>query len=231
MSFEDKSSVSDWPSLLIELECKLFEHFSISVYERCLYYQLLTITRARGRIETTISLRQLASALGCSEHSVRKYLRSLSAKGVIVADQTRRGFNVSVKLPNDLGIHKCRTEEDYIDIEKLDFFSNRKYLSVLLIRENSQCFYCLKTIAEETCELDHVIPLVNHGDNSYKNVVATCHSCNSRKQGTAAEQFLRQLYRSNLLSEEEFTDRLSALELLKDGRLVPIIEQTERMGP
>ena len=73
-----------------------------------------------------------------------------------------------------------------------------------------------------------IIPLANRGDNGYKNIVATCHRCNSRKQGTLAEDFLRQLYRTNLLSEVEFAERLSALELLKDGKVVPNIEPTRR---
>ena len=73
MSIDEKGSISDWPRLLVDLESKLFGHFSCTVYERCLYYQLLAVTRAQGRFETTISLPQLASALGCSEHSVRKY--------------------------------------------------------------------------------------------------------------------------------------------------------------
>lgn len=122
--------------MLVDLGCKLFEHFSCTVYERCLYYQLLAITRAQDRFETTISLPQLASALGCSEHSVRKYLRSLSEKGVIEADQTRQGFAISVRLAKDLGILEDRTDEQHIDIQELDFFSGRKYLSELLTREN-----------------------------------------------------------------------------------------------
>ena len=64
-----------------------------------------------------------------------------------------------MKLPHDLGILEHRRKEQHIDIEELDFFYGRKYLSELLIRENWQCFYCLKTISEETCELDHVVPL------------------------------------------------------------------------
>ena len=141
MNIDEKDSISDWPRLLIEVEHELFEHFSCSVYERCLYYHLLAITRARDRFEIIISLRQLALALRCSEHSARKYLRSLSKKGVIEAGQTRRGFTISVKLPKDLDILEDGTDEQHIDIQELDFFTGRKYLSELLTRENWKCFY------------------------------------------------------------------------------------------
>ena len=142
---------------------------------------------------------------------------------MIEAEQMRQGFTVSVKLPKDLDILEDPPGRQHANIEELDFFSGRKYLSELLERENWKCFYCLKTIAEETCELDHVVPLADHGDNGYKNIVATCHGCNSRKQGILAEDFLRQIYRANLLGEEEFSERFSTLELLKEGKVVPNI--------
>ena len=113
----------------------------------------------------------------------------------------------------------CRT----INIEEIDFFRNREYVDVLLKREGNACFYCLKDISSENCELDHVIPKLNGGDNTYRNIVATCHRCNTHKQGMSVDDYLRQLYRKNLLSESELDDRLSALEALRNGELLPQI--------
>jgi hypothetical protein len=64
---------------------------------------------------------------------------------------------------------------------------------------------------------------VNGGGNSFRNIVASCHQCNTRKQGRSAEEHLRQLFRKGLLSELEFEGRLHALEALKDGQLRPDI--------
>lgn len=69
--------------------------------------------------------------------------------------------------------------------------------------------------------MDHAVPQLNGGDNSYRNIVAACHRCNTHKQGKSAEDYLRHLYRKSLLSESELEDRLSALEALRSGELRP----------
>ena len=81
----------------------------------------------------------------------------------------------------------------------------------------------LSKITPENCELDHVVAQQKGGDNSYKNIVAACHKCNTRKQAMDAEDYLRFLYRKAILSDSEFEERLSALEALKDGMLLPKI--------
>jgi hypothetical protein len=53
--------------------------------------------------------------------------------------------------------------------------------------------------------------------------VAACLSCNNKKGSTAADDFLRRLYREKYLSATEFDERLLALQLLRDGQLKPII--------
>lgn len=78
------------------------------------------------------------------------------------------------------------------------------YINELLKREQDSCFYCLSEISGENCELDHVIPQQKGGNNSYKNIVASCHKCNTTKLAGDAHDFLRGLYRKGLLSESEF---------------------------
>jgi 5-methylcytosine-specific restriction endonuclease McrA len=86
-----------------------------------------------------------------------------------------------------------------------------------------RCFYCLREVNKETCELDHVESQLNGGGNNYQNIVASCHQCNTKKQGSRAEDHIRQLFRKGLLSENEFETRLHTIELLKDGQLKPEI--------
>ena len=106
-------------------------------------------------------------------------------------------------------------------MEFLDFFSNRRFVAALLAREDSRCFYCLKGIRTESCELDHVISQANGRDNSYRNIACSCHECNTTKQSQAAADFVRSLYRKGVLSQPELEHRLAALEQLRAGKLVP----------
>lgn len=112
-----------------------------------------------------------------------------------------------------------------VDLASIDFFAERKHLDALLERENRRCFYCLREVTSETCELDHVNPRTEGTDNSYRNIVVSCHDCNKLKRGMKAEEHLRRLFRRNLLSDDEFQDRMAAVEDLRRGDLVPICDK------
>jgi len=101
--------------------------------------------------------------------------------------------------------------EREVDINSLDFFTGRKYTDPIVAREKGRCFYCLREINAQTCVLDHVKPQVVGIDNSYTNIVACCHECNSGKQGRGGEDFVRALYRRGLLVTAEFDKRLGKL--------------------
>jgi hypothetical protein len=214
----------DWQTIFKDIEDELMPHFRCDVWERGLYYYLLRHTRIAGLDATAIPLSAISGTLGCSEFQARKSIRSLAAKGCIELEQTRKGHYVKVFLPNELSLPSV-PEQPALNIEEIDFFKNREYLGVLLKREQNRCFYCLREIKEDSCELDHVVSQINVGDNGYRNIVASCHQCNTKKQGGSAEDFIRQLYRKNLLSEKEFEGRIQALEALKDGQIKPEINR------
>jgi 5-methylcytosine-specific restriction endonuclease McrA len=111
-----------------------------------------------------------------------------------------------------------------VRLEELDFFNGRRFLAALLAREHGKCFYCFKAITPATCELDHVQSRINGSDHRYRNIVVACHDCNTTKQETAAQDFLRSLYRKGKLSEAELAERLQALEALAAGKLQPSVE-------
>jgi len=213
----------DWVKTLIDVEDVLTPHYQFDIWERGLYGYLLNQTRLRGLEYATIPLSNISKSLNCSDFQVRKVIRQLAEKGCIELEQTRKGHTVKVLLPVELGIQPQQRVEESVSIEDLDFFKNREYVSELVSREKGQCFYCLSEISTENCELDHVVPQLNSGDNSYKNIVAACHKCNTRKQASNAEDFLRSIYRKGMLSEAEFEGRLSALEALKSGNLKPAL--------
>jgi 5-methylcytosine-specific restriction endonuclease McrA len=127
-----------------------------------------------------------------------------------------------IYLPDQIdGALPSNSPQKQIDIESVDFFHNREHLSALLDREQNRCFYTLRQVTRENAVLDHVIPQVNGGGNSYRNVVIACHDVNALKQGEGAEDFIRKLYRIGVLNLAEMEDRLRAVDALKAGKLVP----------
>ena len=156
-----------------------------------------------------------------SDWKAREALRSLNQKGCIrIEDRSRAGHEIRVLLPSDLNLPQ-KTNEPPPDVASIDFFAGRQYVDALLARESSRCFYCLREVTRDTCELDHANPQVDGFDNSYKNIVVSCHECNKLKQDMGAEEHFRRVFRRNLLSDSELQERMAALEALRKGDLVP----------
>lgn len=208
---------------IVFIEDRLVPEMELNLYERAIYYIILRRTIVAGLTETTLSLANMATASGMSTSTARDSIRSLTAKGAVEHDATRTGFKLRL-----VSISEALPEQQPelivpVDIENLDFYSNRNYLTQLLDREQYRCFYCLKNVASDDCDLDHVVPQSSSTDNSYRNIVVTCFICNKTKQTTPAPDFLRGLFRLGRLSEEEFDDRLSSLKMLQKGDLKPLV--------
>ncbi len=102
----------------------------------------------------------------------------------------------------------------------MDFFSEPALRELILRREGSRCFYCLKSLGPSTFVIEHVLSRPT-GANGYRNLVAACISCNNRKGALSAGDFVRMLYRDGFLSEKELAQRLSQLDRLAAGELKP----------
>lgn len=213
----------DWSKVAADVEDLLAPKLQLDVYERTLYYHMLRHTRLAGKERVIFGLATLASATAMSDWKVREAVRSMNSKGCIkIEDRSTRGHLVHVLLPSELpNLQRAEEGSQTVDIETLDFFTGRRYLTVLLAREDERCFYCLRRVAPESCVLDHVNPKVSGPDNSYRNIVVACHECNSVKQERNGEDFVRLLYRNGMLSASECQDRLEAVNALHSGRLVP----------
>ena len=215
----------EWERIAAEVEDHLFPRLQMSIRQRALYYHLLRHTRVVGAESAVFALLPLARALLISESTVREDLRDLHAKGCIqIEERSRIGHLVRVKLPREVDGVVVEAEPAHaMDITTLDFFADRRFVEALFVRENGRCFYCHRTLRKETCQLDHVTPQVAAGDNSYRNIVATCHECNSLKQGQDGVDFVRALYRNGIVSQAELAERLEAIGKLRSGQLVPVI--------
>ena len=215
----------DLASTVRDAEDRLFPARSLDPWERALYYHLLRRTHVDGVGSLVVALDPLARAAGMSSSKAREILRALHSKGcVVIDDRSRQGHSVRVLLPSEVLGPPPAGAPDEVDLESLDVFTGRRYIRGILAREGGRCFYCLRVLTEETCTLDHVSPQVKGIDNSFRNVVAACHGCNTTKQSAPADAFLRELYRSGVLARDELAERFEALAKLRAGELRPAID-------
>ena len=63
-------------------------------------------------------------------------------------------------------------------------------------RDGNQCQYCGRHFSTRELTLDHVIPRVQEGTNSWANLVCSCVSCNAKKGGRTPTQAHMKLIRT-----------------------------------
>jgi hypothetical protein len=153
------------------------------------------------------------------------------AKGALrLVERTKAGHVVEVRLPGE--IRAVRPERGArgpaglprtANLEEMDFLQTKPLREAIHARERSVCFYCLRRLTARVRCLDHVVPAVRSGSNSYRNLVSSCAECNSQKGETSAEGFLRLLYRDGRLTASELTGRRRAVEALAAGKLRPAL--------
>ena len=203
----------------------------LDTYEQAIYLYIFRHTRFLGNDEAVIGFKSARTRIACgigeagkpmSENSAYEKLRSLQEKKLIALVRTEhKGTRIHLYLPKEVdGVIPINKDIDEINIEEIDFFNDAKNRAMILQREHSKCFYTLKTIDEKSFVIDHVVSRPN-GDNGYRNVVAASREANNRKGAMPADDFLRQLFREGLLSEKEFSERIKALDDLKQGLLRP----------
>jgi len=106
-------------------------------------------------------------------------------------------------------------------LETKDFWKTLALRKAIHDRERGACFYCLRHAPGKLQCLDHVVPRVRFGRNSYRNLVSCCIECNTRKADRPVRDFLGTLYRQGRLTAKELDARLRALKDLAAGKLRP----------
>jgi 5-methylcytosine-specific restriction endonuclease McrA len=122
----------------------------------------------------------------------------------------------------------CRTRQQLslprpVYTHEVDFMKNKSLRQSIHARERGRCFYCLRRLTPAGRCIDHVVPRILLGSNSYRNLVSCCVQCNSQKRDRPAADFLRSLYRDRRLTDAELNDRLRALDALASGKLSPLL--------
>ena len=220
-----------------QLEDQLAPCLRLSVFDRTVYSHLLRHSRLEAKLRLRFSILGLARNLRLSPATIREGVRRLIAHGALrLLQRSKAGHLVEVRLPGEIrALRLSRIESRTtaqgetasahaaINLEEADFLKNVTLRKSIHARERGQCFYCLRSTAPSVRCLDHVVPLVRAGRNSYHNLVSSCMECNIQKGEKPADDFLRRLYREGHLNASELAGRLRALDDLASGKLCPSI--------
>ena len=229
-----------------QIEDDLGPRLRLTLIERAVYSHLFRRTHLEGKSEISFSINSLARGARICRNAARKTIRSLAAKGVLhMIERTYIGHVVKVLLPEEVRAGKpeasvpaCLARRPRVtdpvtnpatNIEEMDFLLVKSRRQAIHAREGGRCFYCLSELTDGTRCLDHVVPLARMGSNSYRNLVSCCMECNTQKRETAAEDFLRGLFRQRRLGPAELAGRLRALDALAAGKLRPL-QHSEPFG-
>lgn len=210
----------------------------LTPYERAVYSHLLRHSRLEGKAQIRFGIQRLSEAASLSDWAVRKAVRGLAAKGALrVAQRSKKGHVVEVRLPEEIrglctggaATNGAARVPSAANLEETNFLETPALRQAIHAREGGRCFYCMRRVKPEVRCLDHVVPQVRGGSNSYRNLVSSCTECNSRKLDQRAEDFLRWLFREGRLTGGELSGRLRALEALTAGKMRPVMERVKEV--
>ncbi len=231
--------------LWMQFEDVLAPRLGLSVKERAVYSYLLRHSLVVGKVRLQFAVMALARTLSLSIGAARQAVRRLDELGALrVLERSKSGHLAVMRLPEKIRALRLRKngapmvvgvgatgavglgaagEPPASSLETTDFLKTWALRKAIHDRERGACFYCLRrTLANVRC-LDHVVPRVRFGRNSYRNLVSCCIECNTRKGDRPAQDFLRTLYRQGRLTPAELDARLRALKDLAAGKLRPVL--------
>jgi 5-methylcytosine-specific restriction endonuclease McrA len=217
--------------LWMQFEDVLAPRLGLTVKERAVYSYLLRHSLVVGKLRVQFAVISLARTLGvgigAARHAVRR-LDELRALRVLKRSH-KTGHLVEMRMPQKIrALRRYYASQGAVEppaatLETTDFWKTWALRKSIHDRERGACFYCLRRTRANVRCLDHVVPRVRFGRNSYRNLVSCCLECNSRKGDRPARDFLRTLYRLGRLTPAELDARLRALKDLAAGKLRPAL--------
>lgn len=213
-----------------QLDDSLVPRLRLGPIDRAAYCYLLRHSLLEGKLRLHFSMPWLARGICLSSDAAGRAVRRLIDLGVLrLIERSTAGHVVEVRLPEEiLADHPEQpaprpvTLADLgVNLEDEDFLRSKALRHAIYAREGGRCFYCLRPLTPLQRCLDHVVPRAKSGQNSYRNLVASCRECNAQKGQCRAEDFLRSLFRDRQLSAAELASRLRALDALASGKLRP----------
>lgn len=230
----DRTDRKSTPTIDARMAIEQFQDYlapQLDVYEQAVYLYILRHSRLVGKPRLNVELKtarnQIARGLGkrgsrIGTRTCMEKLRSLHAKGCIALTE-KRGDTPSVRvfLPSEMpGLIERMGDETLDELESMDFFNEAINRRRIYQREDGRCFYCRRKLNDSNTSLDHIASRPA-GDDGFRNVVASCKRCNSRKGDSSGEDLLRVLFREGVVAADLLADRLDALQMLREGRLRP----------
>ena len=223
------------PGLLwMQFEDVLVPRLGLSVKERAVYSYLLRHSLVVGKLRLQFAVMALARTLGLSIGAARQAVRRLDELGALrVLERSKSGHLAEMRLPEKIRAIRPGKNGALVateaagappasTLEATDFLKSWALRKAIHDRERGACFYCLRRASANMRCLDHVVPRVRFGRNSYRNLVSCCIECNTRKNDRPVRDFLRTLYRLGRLTPGELDARLRALKDLAAGKLRPV---------
>ena len=218
--------------LWMQFEDVLAPRLGLTVWDRAVYSYLLRHSLVVGKLRLHFAVMSVARTLGLSNGPVRQAVRRLDELGALrLLERSKTGHLVEMRLPEQIravrpgrnGASRDAGGPPASTLEATDFLKTWALRKTIHDRERGACFYCLRRTPAHVHGLDHVVPRVRFGRNSYRNLVSCCLECNSRKGDRQARDFLRILYRLGRLTPAELDARLRALKDLAAGKLRPLL--------
>jgi 5-methylcytosine-specific restriction endonuclease McrA len=232
--------------LWIQFEDVLAPRLGLTVWDRAVYSYLLRHSLVVGKLRLHFAVMSVARDLRLSNGPVRQAVRRLDELGALrLLERSKTGHLVEMRRPEQIravrpatgdifarhsslatrhlrnGASRAAEETPASALEATDFLQSWALRKTIHDRERGACFYCLRRTPANVQCLDHVVPRVRFGRNSYRNLVSCCIECNTRKNDRPARDFLRTLYRQGRLTPAELDSRLRALQALAAGKLRP----------
>jgi 5-methylcytosine-specific restriction endonuclease McrA len=217
--------------LWMQFEDILAPRLGLTVWDRAVYSYLLRHSLVVGKVRLHFAVMSVARTLGLSNGPVRQAVRRLDELGALrLLERSKTGHLVEMRLPEQIravrpgrnGASRDAGDPPASTLEATDFLKTWALRKTIHDRERGACFYCLRRTPANVQCLDHVVPRVRFGRNSYRNLVSSCMECNTRKGDRPARDFLRTLYRLGRLTPAELDARLRALKDLAAGKLRPV---------
>jgi 5-methylcytosine-specific restriction endonuclease McrA len=222
------------PGLLwMQFEDVLAPRLGLSVKERAVYSHLLRHSLVVGKLRLQFAVMALARTLGLSIGAARQAVRRLDELGALrVLERSKSGHLAEMRLPERIRAIRRGKNGALVateaagqlpasSLETTDFLKSWALRKAIHDRARGACFYCLRRTPANVRCLDHVVPRVRFGRNSYRNLVSCCIECNTRKGDRPAPDFLRTLCRLGRLTPAELDGRLRVLKDLAAGKLRP----------
>jgi hypothetical protein len=100
-------------------------------------------------------------------------------------------------IPPEADLFEVRSpSQDFLVPDRIIFNINRAFVPrppmptkrLIYDRDGGMCAYCCKSISYTDATVDHVIPLSQGGESTWKNLVNCCCSCNQHKGSRTPEQ-------------------------------------------